>query len=333
MSVLVIAEAGVNHNGDLAMAKALVAAAAAAGADIVKFQTFVADRIAAADAPKARYQRDATGDAETQREMIRRLELTPDDHVALIGECRRHGIGFLSTAFDAESLDLLLGLGIDLVKVPSGEITNLPLLRRMGAAGKRILMSTGMCTLDEIADALEAVEQAGTPRERITLLQCNTAYPTPVADANLRAMDTLRRTFGTDVGYSDHTAGIEVAVAAVALGATVIEKHLTLDRTLPGPDHAASLEPADMQAMVSAIRNVERALGDGIKRPMPSELENRDIARRSLVASRAIRAGEAFSADNLTAKRPATGVSPMQWDAIVGRPAPRDFAPDEPIEP
>jgi N-acetylneuraminate synthase len=333
MSVRVIAEAGVNHNGDLDMARALVAAAADIGADVVKFQTFVADRLVSAAAPKARYQQEATGADETQHDMIRRLELSRDDHLALINECRRHGIAFMSTAFDAESLELLLDLGIDTIKVPSGEITNLPLLRRMGAAGKPILLSTGMSTLDEVAAALAALEAAGASRAAITILQCNTAYPTPPADANLRAMRTLGDTFGTQVGYSDHTAGIEVAIAAVALGAVVIEKHLTLDRTLPGPDHAASLEPDEMRAMIAAIRNVERALGDGIKQPSPSERENVAIARRSLVASRPIRAGERFSADNVTAKRPATGLSPMRWDEIDGKAAPRDFDTDEPIAP
>lgn len=331
MSVLVIAEAGVNHNGNLAMAKALVAAAADAGADVVKFQTFVADRIATAFAPKARYQQEATGVDELQRDMIRRLELSRDDHLALIEECKRHSIAFMSTAFDAESLDLLMDLGIDRIKVASGEITNLPLLRRMGATGKPLFVSTGMSTLADVRAALAVLEAAGAKRESITLLQCNTAYPTPPSDANLRAMRTLSDTFGTPVGYSDHTLGIEVAIGAVALGAVVIEKHLTLDRTLPGPDHAASLEPAEMRAMISAIRNIERSLGNGIKQPSPSERENIAAARRSLVAARPIHAGEIFDENNITAKRPANGLSPMCWDEIVGKRAPRDFDTDEPI--
>jgi N-acetylneuraminate synthase len=333
MSVLVVAEAGVNHNGDLETAKALVAAAAEAGADVVKFQTFVAEQITAASAPKARYQLETTGGGESQREMIRRLELSRGDHLALIDECRRHRIAFMSTAFDAGSLDLLLDLGVERIKVASGEITNLPLLRRMGATGKPLFVSTGMSTLDEVAAAIDVLERAGASRDSITVLQCNTAYPTPVADANLRAMRTLADAFGTQVGYSDHTAGIEVAIAAVALGATVIEKHLTLDRTLPGPDHAASLEPDQMRAMIAAIRNIEHALGDGIKRPSPSERENIAIARRSLVATRPIHAGEVFSEGNVAAKRPAGGLSPMRWDEVVGRPAPRDFDTDEPIAP
>ena len=331
--VLVIAEAGVNHNGDLDIAKALVAAAAGAGADYVKFQTFVADEVVAADAPKARYQQRSGAAGESQRDMIRRLELSLDDHLALIAECERHGIGFLSTAFDLASFDLLMALGLPLVKVPSGEITNLPLLRRMGAAGKPMLMSTGMATLEEIADALRVVAEAGTPRASITLLHCNTAYPTPMGDANLRAIATLREAFATQVGYSDHTLGIEAPLAAVALGAMVIEKHFTLDRDMEGPDHAASLLPSELAAMVAAIRNIEQALGDGVKRPTASELENRDIARRSIVAARPIRAGETFSADNLAAKRPATGLSPMRWDDVVGRVATRDYAADEAIEP
>jgi N-acetylneuraminate synthase len=330
MRTLIIAEAGVNHNGELALARKLVAAAAAAGADLVKFQTFVADRSIAASAPKARYQED--GSSESQHEMVRKLELSRGDHEVLIDECRERGIGFLSTAFDIGSFELLEALGLDLVKIPSGEITNLPLLRRMAYGGKPILLSTGMASLGEIDAALDVIEQAGTPRAHVTLLHCNTAYPTPADDVNLRAMLSLKAAFGVEVGYSDHTVGIEIPIAAVALGATVIEKHFTLNRGLPGPDHRASLEPAELEAMVRAIRNVERALGNGVKRPTASELENRAIARKSLVASRAIHAGERFSADNLAAKRPGTGISPMRWDDVVGRAASRDFAPDELIE-
>ncbi|MGO4551576.1 N-acetylneuraminate synthase [Lysobacter sp. 2RAF19] len=330
MRTLIIAEAGVNHNGDLALARKLVAAAAAAGADLVKFQTFTAGRSISASAPKARYQVDDSG--ESQYEMVRKLELSRSDHEALIEECRVHGIGFFSTAFDVDSFVLLEDLGLHLVKIPSGEITNLPLMQRMARSGKPILLSTGMSSLGEIDAALGVIEQAGTPRARVTLLQCNTAYPTPADDVNLLAMRSLKAAFGVEVGYSDHTLGIEIPIAAVALGATVIEKHFTLDRGLPGPDHRASLEPTEFEAMVRGIRNVERALGDGLKRPSASELENRAIARKSLVASRPIQAGERFSADNLTAKRPGTGISPMRWDEVIGRAAPRDFAPDELIE-
>jgi sialic acid synthase SpsE len=261
--------------------------------------------------------------------MVRKLELSQADHEALIAECRKHSIGFFSTAFDTDSFDMLVELGIDLVKIPSGEITNLPLLRHMTRLGLPVILSTGMANLGDIEAALEVIERAGTPRSRVTVLHCTTEYPTPMEDVNLRAMASLQTAFGVDVGYSDHTTGIEVSIAAVALGATVIEKHFTLDRSLPGPDHQASLEPSELKALVDAIRNVERALGDGIKRPSPSELKNKPIARKSLVASRAIRAGEPFSADNLGTKRPGTGISPMRWDEVIGRPAPQDFAVDE----
>lgn len=332
MRTLVIAEAGVNHNGDLELAKRLVAAAAAAGADLVKFQSFITSKSISRQAPKAQYQKGATDSDESQYEMVRKLELSRADHEMLAEECRRCGIGFFSTAFDTESFDLLVELGLEQVKIPSGEITNLPLLRYMTRLGKPVLLSTGMAHLGDIEAALQVIEAAGTPRERVTLLHCTTEYPAPVEDVNLRAMASMKAAFGAEVGYSDHTAGIEIPVAAVALGATVIEKHFTLDRTLPGPDHQASLEPPEFKAMVDAIRNVERALGDGIKRPSPSEIKNKAIARKSLVASRPIRAGEPFSGDNIEAKRPGTGISPMRWDEIIGRPAPRDFAADELIE-
>ena len=300
MKTLVIAEAGVNHNGDLGLAKQLVAAAAAAGADLVKFQSFVATRIIALHAPKAEYQKSRGDASESQLDMVRKLELSREDHDALIDECTRCGIGFFSTAFDSESLDMLMALKLDRVKIPSGEITNLPFLRHVARCGKPVILSTGMATLGEIEAAIEALEQAGTPRSRITVLHCNTEYPTPPEDVNLRAMQSLRDAFGVNVGYSDHTAGIEVSIAAVALGATVIEKHFTLDRSMPGPDHQASLEPLELKAMVEAIRIIERALGDGIKRPSSSEAKNRPIARKSLVAARAIRAGECFDKDNVT---------------------------------
>ena len=329
MKTLIIAEAGVNHNGDLALAKELVASAAAAGVDIVKFQSFLTAKSITLHAPKAQYQTATTGAEESQFEMVRKLELSRADHVALIEECRRHGIRFLSTAFDVESFDLLVELGLDLVKIPSGEITNLPLLRHMGKTGRPVLLSTGMANLGEIEAALEVIVQAGTPRERVTILHCSTEYPTPMVDVNLRAMCSLKGAFALEVGYSDHTVGIEVPIAAVALGATVIEKHFTLDRNLPGPDHKASLERQEMKAMVEAIRNIEQALGDGIKRPNPSELKNKPIARKSLVAARTIRAGERFSVDNLIAKRPGTGISPMRWDEVIGRKASRNFAADE----
>lgn len=330
MRTLIIAEAGVNHNGDITLAKKLIAAAAATGADLVKFQTFNATNLVSASAPKAEYQKKTTESSESQIEMIRKLELSRDDHTVLIEECRANGIGFFSTAFDSQSFDLLMDLGcLEQIKIPSGEITNLPLLRYMSGFGKPLMLSTGMANLGEIEAAIEVVEAAGTPRHLITVLHCTTEYPAPMEDVNLRAMVAMKQAFGVNTGYSDHTQGIEIPIAAVALGATVIEKHFTLNRNLPGPDHKASLEPHEFKAMVDGIRNIERALGDGIKRPSLSELRNKPIARKSLVAIRPICAGEAFSSGNIGAKRPGTGLSPMRWDEVVGRTATRDFAVDE----
>jgi N,N'-diacetyllegionaminate synthase len=329
---LVIAEAGVNHNGNLDLARQLVDIATDAGADLVKFQTFNADRLATLDAHKAAYQADATGAGETQHAMLKRLELSEEDHIALIAHCRVRGIGFFSTGFDIDCVDLLVRLGADRFKVPSGEITNLPYLRHVGAFGRPVILSTGMATLGEIEAAIDVLQAAGTVRSQITVLHCTTDYPTPAEHVNLRAMQHISQALGVAVGYSDHTNGIEVAIAAVALGATVIEKHFTLDRKLPGPDHQASLEASELKAMVAGIRNIERAIGDGIKRPTAREMANRIVARKSLVAARAIAAGDLFSSDNLVAKRPGTGVSPMRWDEFIGRPARRDFAPDEQVE-
>lgn len=332
MRVMIIAEAGVNHNGDMAIARKLIDAAADAGADMVKFQTFSADRLVIASAGKANYQALTTGSDESQHAMLRALELTREMHLELMAHCQTRGIGFFSTGFDEKSVDLLVGLGLDRIKIPSGEITNLPYLRHVGRFGKSVILSTGMATLDEIKAALAILEQAGTSRNRVTILHCNTEYPTPMTDVNLRAMLSIRDEMQVAVGYSDHTLGIEVPIAAVALGAEVIEKHFTLDRALAGPDHKASLEPQELKAMVSAIRNIELAMGSGIKRPSASEAKNLPIARKSLVAVRAIRSGEIFSTNNLVAKRPGTGISPMRWDEVLGRKAPRDFEPDELIE-
>jgi N,N'-diacetyllegionaminate synthase len=332
VKTLIIAEAGVNHNGDLEMARRLVEVAAQSGADFVKFQTFKADRLVTRQAAKADYQRQLTAEYESQYDMIRRLELTPEMHVALIKHCARQGIRFLSTGFDIESLDLLAGFGMPLFKIPSGEITNLPYLQHVGRMGTPAILSTGMAALAEIGAALDVLERAGTPRHRITVLHCNTEYPTPMSDVNLRAMLSIRDVFGVQVGYSDHTAGIEVPIAAVALGASVIEKHFTLDRNLPGPDHQASLEPDELKAMVTAIRNIEQALGDGLKRPSASEAKNIPIVRKSLVAACPISAGEPFTRANLAVKRPGTGVSPMRMDEVLGRVARRDFQTDELIE-
>ncbi len=329
--VFIIAEAGVNHNGSMALARKLVDAAAAAGADAVKFQTFRTASLVRRDAPKATYQKTTTAADESQFDMIRKLELDEGAHRELMDHCRRHNILFLSSPFDLKSIELLDSLGVEIFKIPSGEITNLPYLRRIGQLNKRTILSTGMADLAEVAAALHILTGSGTPPSQTTLLHCNTEYPTPMEDVNLRAMATLKKTFGMPVGYSDHTLGIEISIAAVALGASVIEKHFTLDRNMEGPDHKASLEPEELKAMVIAIRNVAKALGDGIKRPSPSEEKNMPIARKSIVAARPIRCGEMLTEENLAAKRPATGINPMQWDKILGTRAIKDFDPDETI--
>lgn len=328
----IIAEAGVNHNGDLALARALIDTAAAAGVDAVKFQTAIPDLVVTRYGEKAAYQKETSQKDESQLEMIRKLLLPLETHRELKAYCEARGVIFFSTAFDLVSLDFLEELGQPYHKIPSGEITNLPYLRRIGGYRRPVIMSTGMATLGEIESALAVLEQSGIGHDQVTALHCNTEYPTPMSDVNLRAMSTIRDAFGVPVGYSDHTEGIEVAIAAVALGATMIEKHFTLDRNLPGPDQKASLEPGELKAMVMAIRSVELALGNGIKRPSPSEARNKNTVRRSLVAATAIRAGETFSEANLTAKRPGTGLSPMRWNELMGRKAPRDFLPDEMIE-
>lgn len=326
---IVIAEAGVNHNGDLDSARRLIDAAVEAGVDYVKFQTFVAGELASNHASKASYQQNTTSNDESQLEMLRRLELSIEDHQILIQHCRESGIRFFSTAFDAGSAALLAELDLDFSKIPSGEITNLPYLRQTAQIGRPILLSTGMATLGEVETAIEVLESNGSSRREITVLHCNTEYPTPLNHVNLSAMVTMRDALKVNVGYSDHTLGIEVPIAAVALGASVIEKHFTLDRSLPGPDHAASLEPDELKAMVSAIRNIESALGDGIKGPSASELPNRAIARKSIVAAANIKTGETFTEDNLAAKRPGTGLSPMRWDELIGRKADRNYVKDD----
>lgn len=325
----IIAEVGVNHNADLEMAYQLIDAAKAAGADAIKFQTAIPELVATSFAQKAGYQREPFGADESQLEMIRKVHFPLDIYPQLKQVCALKGIMFFSTAFDMISLAFLQELGQSMHKVPSGEITNLPYLRAIGSYGRPVILSTGMATMREIAAALSVLEQVGVRRSDITVLHCNTEYPTPMQDVNLNAMKTMAETFDVAVGYSDHTAGIEVSIAAVALGARVIEKHLTLDCNLPGPDHKASLEPASFRDMVTAIRNIEQALGSAVKKPSPSELPNRLIARRSLVALRAIKAGEVFTAENVVAKRPGSGISPMCWDEVIGHTASRDFEPDE----
>jgi N,N'-diacetyllegionaminate synthase len=334
-NTIIIAEAGVNHNGDLDNAFRLVDIAAEAGADFVKFQTFQASKLVTRSASKADYQKtDRSGNTdETQYAMLKRLELSLDDHLALMSHCRARGIAFLSTAFDLESLEWLAEMGISLAKIPSGELTNLLFLRRVAALFEKVVLSTGMATMQEVREAVSVLSAGGIRKENLVVLHCNTEYPTPMGDVNLKAMEGLRRELGVEVGYSDHTLGIEVPIAAVALGATVIEKHFTLDRTLPGPDHAASLEGDELKRMVSAIRNIEAALsGTGIKEPSASELKNIKIARKSIVALQFIAKGEVFSTENIGIKRPGNGISPMRWDEVIGRVAPRDFSEDELIE-
>ena len=322
----IIAEAGVNHNGSLSTAKKLVEKAAWAGADAVKFQTFKAENIICPSAPKAEYQRHTTPEKETQFEMIKRLELDREAHIILMEHCRKHRIAFLSSPFDLESIDLLEKLGLDIFKIPSGEITNLPFLEKIGHLGKKLILSTGMSTINEIKAAVKILVNAGTTENLITLLHCNTEYPTPLKDVNLNAMMTIKSVFPeTRIGYSDHTKGIEVPIAAVALGAQVIEKHFTLDRALKGPDHNASLEPHELAQMIRGVRKIELVLGNDEKKPSPSELSNRMIARKSIVASRAINKGENFSAENLTVKRPGNGLSPMNWHTVIGKKALRNF--------
>jgi len=329
---LIIAEAGVNHNGDLELAKQLIDVAAKAGADYVKFQTFSADRIVTKSADKAEYQKQSFDSSESQYEMLKRLELSVEMHLELVEHCEHRLIKFLSTGFDLQSVDLLVGLGLNLVKIPSGEITNLPFLRYIGSLGLPVILSSGMSTMREIGDALLILEQTGLRRDQITVLHCTTEYPTPMDEVNLRAMNSIRNTLRVAVGYSDHTVGIEVSVSAVALGASVIEKHFTIDRSLPGPDHKASLEPVELAAMVKAIRNVEVALGSDVKEPTISEIKNIRVARKSILAGRKIEIGEIFSASNLVVKRPGDGVSPMHWDHLIGQIASREYLPDEKID-
>jgi N-acetylneuraminate synthase len=333
---LIIAEAGVNHNGDKQLALRLIDAAAEAGADIVKFQTFFAEATTTCLAKKAVYQQKTTScTGENQLAMLRRLELKAEWHPALMARCTERGIRFLSTPFDIPSIELLARFGLQLIKIPSGEMTNLPYLRALGTLQREIILSTGMSTLGEVADALNILECAGTARRKITLLHCTTEYPAPSCEVNLRAMLTMRETFPDikGVGYSDHTAGIEIAVAAAALGATVIEKHFTLDRNWDGPDHKASLEPGELAALVRAVRNVEAAMGDGVKRPMPSEVPNIPHVRKSITAACPIKAGDLLTEANLATKRPGTGMSPMLWDALIGCAAQRQYAIDEVLDP
>lgn len=328
---IIIAEAGVNHNGSIELAKQLIEAAAQAGADFVKFQTFKADLLVSKTAPKAEYQKKNLGDNDnSQYSMLKKLELSEVMHHELISHCEKCGIKFLSTGFDKESIDFLDNLSIPFYKIPSGEITNKPYLTNIALKLKPVIISTGMATIDEIKEAIQVLSDHGISKGQMTVLHCNTEYPTPMEDVNLLAMLHIQRELGVPVGYSDHTNGIEIPIAAVALGATVIEKHFTLDRSLPGPDHKASLEPQELKEMVQAIRNVEVAIsGSGIKEPSPSEIKNKDIARKSIVAAKCIHRGELFTEDNLTVKRPGNGISPMKWNEVIGQKANREFYEDE----
>lgn len=329
--VFIIAEAGVNHNGRIETARRMVDIAADAGADAIKFQTFSAVKEISRYAPKAAYQAKTTPVRESQLEMARKLELNESDHRKLIARCSERKILFLSSPFDLASIDMLNSLGLRILKIPSGEITNLPYLKKIGALKKRLILSTGMSDLKEISRALDILIESGTSKNAITVLHCNTEYPTPYKDANLRAMLSMKEAFDVTVGYSDHTAGIEIALAAVALGARIVEKHFTMDRRMKGPDHIASLEPDEFALMVRSIRNIEKAMGDSIKRPSKSELKNILIARKSIVASRNINKGELFTEENITVKRPGTGISPMEWYAVLGKIAGSAFKEDEVI--
>ena len=326
--VFIIAEAGVNHNGSRETARKMIDAAKKAGADAIKFQTFRAEGIARKSAPKADYQKKTTSGKESHFAMLKRLELDQNDHRSLLAYCRKKRIKFLSSPFDEKSIDMLVKLGLQIFKVPSGEITNLPYLRKIGGLKKSVILSTGMSDMEEIEKALSALIKSGTPKDNITVLQCSTEYPAPYKDVNLLAMLTIKNAFKVNVGYSDHAAGPEAAIAAAALGAGVIEKHFTLDKNMPGPDHKASLEPGEFSLMVKALRNVEKALGDGTKRVSRSEEKNKPITRKSIVAAKRIKKGERFTVKNITAKRPATGISCSFWESVVGKTAKKDFKKD-----
>lgn len=331
---IIIAEAGVNHNGSIEMAKQLVLKAKEAGVDYIKFQTFKASKLVTKYAKQAEYQQKNIGNGdENQYQMLKKLELSAEDHETLIDYCNELGIKFFSTAFDFDSIDYLHSLNLGLWKIPSGEVTNYPFLKRIAAYNEPTILSTGMCDMEDVKAAVEALYKNGLSKENLILLHCNTEYPTPFEDVNLKAMEALRKEFGVEVGYSDHTKGIEVPIAAVALGSTVIEKHFTLDRNMEGPDHKASLEPDELKVMVSAIRNIEKAIdGDGTKHVSESEKKNIAIARKSIVAACDIKVGDVFTEENLTVKRPGNGISPMRWEEIIGQKATKNFNEDELIE-
>jgi N,N'-diacetyllegionaminate synthase len=332
MKTLIIAEAGVNHNGDMNLAKQLIDVAATAGADLVKFQTFSAQDLVIRSVPKANYQIEANNKNESQYEMLRNLELTEEMHLELIAYSQSKNIEFFSTGFDIKSLEMLIRLGQNKFKIPSGEITNIPLLRFVGKQNKHVIISTGMSDMDEIAQAITVLKEAGTHKDKITILHCTSAYPAPYNEINLRALLSIKESFGISVGYSDHSSGIEVAIAAVSLGACVIEKHFTLDKALRGPDHKASLDPMELKKMIAAIRNIELALGDGVKQLMPCEIDNQNVVRKYLVAKTAIKKDEVLSVRNLTTKRTGYGISASKWDQFIGKKSSRDYSVDEIID-
>lgn len=330
---IIIAEAGVNHNGSIELAKLLIDEAVESGVDYIKFQTFKSENLVTRTAKQADYQKKNIGDSDnSQYNMLKELELSEEQHFELIEYCNKKGIKFFSTAFDMDSIDFLTSLNLGLWKIPSGELTNYPYVKKIASFGEPVILSTGMSSTEEISDTVNLLVSCGLPKEKITILHCNTEYPTPMCDVNLLAMNSIKKRFQTEIGYSDHTVGIEVPIAAVALGAKVIEKHFTLDRNLPGPDHKASLEPSELKAMVSAIRNIEQALGSEEKKVSSSEMKNKAVARKSIVAAKAIKAGEMFSEENLTVKRPGIGISPLKWESVIGQVAIRDFEQDELIE-
>ena len=331
MSVFIIAEAGVNHNGSIELAKKLIDVASDAGVDAIKFQTFKANKLATKNASKAMYQKNTTNKNETQFDMLKKLELSVDSHKELISYCKSKKITFLSSPFDHESIELLKDLDLEIFKIPSGEITNLPYLRHIGKLNKKIFLSTGMSTIEEIKNALSVLINSGTKKDKITVLHANTQYPTPMEDVNLKAMVTIGKELNVNFGYSDHTLGIETDIAAVAMGASCIEKHFTLDCNMDGPDHKASLEPNQLKAMVKAIRNIEKALGSSIKKPSKSEMQNIKIVRKSIVAKTKIKKGEILNEQNLSIKRPGGGISPMKWDDVVGTKSVKDYNEDDPI--
>lgn len=331
--VLIIAEAGVNHNGSIELAKKLIDAAALAGVDYVKFQSFKAENLVSKEAKKAEYQQKNMADSDdSQFTMLKKLELSPEQHIELIAYCNEKGIKFFSTAFDLESIDFLASLKFGLWKIPSGEITNYPYLKQIALKKEPVILSTGMCDMTDIDNAIQVLLKFGVTKEQITVLHCNTEYPTPMHDVNLNAMKAIADKFEVNIGYSDHTKGIEVPIAAVALGATVIEKHFTLDKTMEGPDHKASLEPQELISMTSAIRNIEMALGSEEKKVTASEINNKSVARKSIVASQYIQVGDVLTESNLTVKRPGTGISPMLWENVLGTKATKSYQPDELIE-